>query len=86
MSTPKLDEAHVHDLIQRLMEPIKQHMAGGTPSRTKVFEAMNAIAVVIATILASTKSDVTEARMWFDNAVDQSIVDVTKFANEAEKN
>jgi hypothetical protein len=76
MTGPDLDHAYVADLSMRILLLIGEHMASGEPSRKKVFEVLNAMAVATATILASTEGDIDDARSWFDGAIDLTVVDL----------
>jgi hypothetical protein len=53
----KLDVDRVQKLIRKLLEPVKRDMEKGPVNRERVFEALNALAVVTACVLNATGED-----------------------------
>ena len=67
-----LDRTRADYLAALLLENIMRNISPNSPGQ--VYEALLATAVVVATILESTRDDGT-MRMWFDNEVDSEVVD-----------
>jgi cytochrome P450 len=58
------------DLTHGIMQHVVDYYRSGEPARDRVFECMNALAIVAATVIAGTDDDM---RVWFFTAVDANV-------------
>jgi hypothetical protein len=62
-----LDRDRIEALSVAMLEHIRENYRIGPISRDRVYEALNALAFCVATVLQGTDSD--EARQFFDKAL-----------------
>jgi len=81
---PVLDEERTQALLRALIYPLRDHLAKPPHSRAKVFEALNALAIAAAWVLAGVgRPDPVEAeremarvRRWFNAALDENVDEI----------
>lgn len=77
MDAEPMDAERVESLAMPIFDLVKARLAEKPPHRDKVFECLNALAIVAGTMIAGTGSEEGrgEARKFFDLAVTQQIAD-----------
>ena len=68
-----IDRARVEALSAALWQSIARHYRDGPPSQERVFEALNAIAFVVAPIVIGAGSNRDEVSRWLHSAIDQNV-------------
>lgn len=72
----ELDRARVEAIAKLMMEAIVANFQRGPHSRDRVFEALNACAYAVATVIAGTGDGRRAARKFFLNAMAQNESDL----------
>jgi hypothetical protein len=81
---PVLDEERTKALLQALLYPLRDHLMATPHERAKVFEALNALAIGAAWVLAGigrpdpveAEKDMARVRRWFNQAIDENVDEI----------
>jgi hypothetical protein len=81
---PRLDEERTQALMRAIITPVRDHLAAQPHTREKVFEALNALAIAAAWVLAGigrpdpvvAEREMARVRGWFNQALDDNVDEI----------
>jgi hypothetical protein len=84
LHAPLLDQDRTQELVRKIIVPVREHFAREPHTREKVFEALNALAISSAWVLAgiaqpdpaAAEREMARVRGWFNHAIDDNVDEI----------